>query len=255
MFRQISTIAWITCREVLHSRLLLIFIGGVLVTVGIVTFLGDVVVTDTESLRAGAFAWVARWLAMLTLTLFCAGSVSRDGSDKVIELLVALPVRRETVYLGKLAGMFVLAFLLAGISLLASVVYAPPMAAVQWAVSLWLELCVVVSFTLWVATSIGGVVGSVIFSVGFYVLARAMQGMVMMAKGPFFDPDSAFDHILAGIVDAVSWILPPLYAFASADWLINTEASIALGRQLGNAGLYIVLLVALALIEQNRKQY
>ncbi len=111
------------------------------------------------------------------------------------------------------------------------------------------------SFALWIVTSTGSAVGSVVTTIGFYVLARAMLGMAAMASGPFFDPDSSYDHFIVITVDVISWVLPPLYSFASADWLIEADIDKSLVHQFIYSLIYVVLLSSLAMIESHRKQF
>ena len=79
----------------------------------------------------------------------------------------------------------------------------------SWSVSLFLELVIVASFALWVATSTGKNVASVLATFAFYLLSRAIQGMQAMASGPFFDAESAYDQFIAACVAALAWVMPP----------------------------------------------
>lgn len=255
MIRQISTVAWITYREALYGKLLWSCLGGMLLLAGFAAFVGGVVITGADDLQAGLVAWGLRWLGAIALTLFCVNSVVRDAADKVTEMMLALPVRREVVYLGKLCGLLLLVLSFASMSALLGSFYAPFTVSVLWAISLFLELTIVCSFTLWVVTSTGGAVGSILLTLGFYLLSRAMRGIETMASGPFFQPDSNYDQFVALAVDSLSWILPPLHEFASADWFVHGIFDGDLLVQFARTTVYVVMLFAIAMIDLHRKQF
>ena len=70
---------------------------------------GRVVVVGGDATRIALLGSGLRWLGVVLLSLFCIGSVQREMDDKVGILWLALPVRREVIYLGKLAGFALLA--------------------------------------------------------------------------------------------------------------------------------------------------
>jgi ABC-type transport system involved in multi-copper enzyme maturation permease subunit len=255
MIRQILTLAWITYREALYGKLLWVCLAGMVALAGFADFFGEVVITGAVELQAGLVAWGLRWLGAIALILFCVNSVVREANDKITEMNLALPLRREVIYLGKLCGLLLLAFSFALMSALAESLFAPVGVSALWAGSLFLELTILCSFTLWMVTSTGAAVGSVLLALSFYVLSRAMQGIEAMAGGPFFHPDSAYDHFMAGAVKVLGWIMPPLYEYASADWLVNGVFNGDLFLQSASSAVYVVMLVAAAMIELYRKQF
>ena len=255
MIRQILTLAWITYREALYGKLLWVCLAGMVALAGFAEFVGEVVITGAVELQAGLVGWGLRWLGAVALILFCVNSVVRETNDKITEMMLALPLRREAIYLGKLCGLLLLAFSFAFMSALAGSLFAPVDISALWASSLFLELTILCSFTLWVVTSTGAAVGSILLALGFYALSRAMQGIEAMAVGPFFHPNSAYDHFMAGTVEVLGWIMPPLYEFASADWLVTGIFNGDLFVQLARATVYVVMLIAIAMIELHRKQF
>ena len=255
MIQQISTIAWMTFREALYSKLLWAGLIGILLILAAAEFVSDVVVTGAAQLQVGVLAWGLRWFGALILVLFCVSSVVRDSSDKTIDMLLALPMRRSVFYVGRLVGFLLLALGFSAISAVASSIFSPITLSVLWAMSQFFELAVLCSFALWVAMSTESAVGTSVVTLGFYLLSRAMLGIESMASGPFFQPDSAYDQFVAVVVTVLGWVLPPLYDFASADWLINGVIDADLLLQFGKASLYVVLLTSIAMIEMYRKQY
>lgn len=255
MLRQILTIARMTYREAMRSRFLWVCLVAIALLVGFSALVGAVVVTGADEQQAGIMAWGTRWLGVTALCLFCINSVVRDTSDKVLEMLFALPLRRESAYLGKLLGLFEVAAVIALASVLACSFYAPYWIVLQWGLSLWLEMCVVASFALWIVSSTGRAEVSAIVTLGFYILSRAMLGIVLITNDPLFQATSDFSQWIAIVVEGFSWFLPPLYAFASADWLIQARVEISLLKQSAEAAVYIVLLGSLALLEWRRRQF
>ena len=89
---------------------------------------------------------------------------------------------------------------------------------------------------------------------GGSVYPSVQNAMLAMAAGPYFVARSAFDAFVAQVVEILSWVLPPLHEFASADWLIRAEVDANLLLQLMQACVYMVFLAAVTLVELYRKQ-
>ena len=252
--RKVATIAWNECREAVDGRLPWVALLCVLVLVAVAEFAGEVVVNDADQLRAGTLGWGLRWLGVLTLTLYLVNSATREAADRITLLFHALPLRRETLYFGKLLGVVLLAFLFVVLAGAVVAFYVDVGVALRWSISLFFELAVVSAFALWIVTATGSAPGTMLLTLGFYLLSRAMGAMLAMAAGPYFVARSAFDAFVAQVVEILSWVLPSLHEFASADWLIRAEVDANLLLQLMQACVYMVFLAAVTLVELYRKQ-
>ena len=136
MVRQISTLAWMTYKEAAHGRLIWVIGFSVLLLVAAVEFAGEVIVSGVAALQAGMLGWGMRWLGVITISLFCINSVAREANDRVGELFVAAPVRREVLYLGRMLGLVAIAAIFAGIAFASALIYVEPLVALSWALSL-----------------------------------------------------------------------------------------------------------------------
>jgi len=258
MFHHIAAIARHTIRETHHGRLPWIAIGLVLLCVLMAEFIGNTALTDAEQIKAGIVGFALRWLGALLLAVFVIASQVRESEDRIIELFFSLPIRREHYFLGKLLGYLALAAYLALLAGLAAALYAPPAVALAWALGHLLELALVAGFALLVAISIGNITAATCAVAGFYMLARGIGALQLMATGPFYDADSLADRFLAAAVDYVALIVPHFDRYAPVDWLVRGEVravtDIPLGGSLPQAAVYLLLLCAAGLVDLRRKQ-
>ncbi|MEM7206618.1 MAG: hypothetical protein AAF434_02225 [Pseudomonadota bacterium] len=255
MLKQITTIASITCREALNSKLLWLALGCMLLVVAVSELAGEVVVSASAEFQAGIVAWGLRWLGVLTCVLFFVNSLTRESSDRITELLFAQPVKRESVYLGRLCALILIATCYCILAACVAAFFTDVSLAARWAVSLFFEIAIVGAFALWVILGIGNLVGSLLVTLAFYLVARSIHALVAMVTGPIFVAESAFDHFMVFAVELLSWVLPPLHTYASADWLIANAVDAQLGVQMLQTLLYLGLLGTATVIELYRKQY
>ncbi|MEM7292227.1 MAG: hypothetical protein AAF420_02370 [Pseudomonadota bacterium] len=255
MVQQISTIAWITCKEAVHGKLLWVSAASVLALIAVTELAEEVIITGVDALQAGIVAWGLRWLGVITLALFCVNSGLRELNDKVGDLYFAAPLRREAIYLGKLLGILVLSGCFAALAFFTALPYAPAAVALAWATSLWMELAIVTAFAQLVVISTSATVTSILLTLAFYLVARSVAALQAMANGPFFNPRSTFDNFTVIAVDALSWVMPPLHRFASADWLVTGVTDVGLALQLLSCLVYLFLLGSVTILETYRKQF
>ena len=255
MIQQISTLAWITCKEALHGKLFWVSLIAAFMLLAATEFTSEVIISDVDALQAGMMGWGLRWLGVITVVLFCVNSGVREMNDRVGDLYYSAPLRRDVIYLGKLAGLLAVAGCFSLIALLGSAMYAPFPVALSWTLSLWMELAIVVAFAQLVVVSTASIVTSVLLTLAFYLISRSVAALQAMANGPFFNPRSAFDNFTVLAVDALSWVLPPLHRFASADWLVSGATETGLALQLLSCTVYLLLLGTVTVIETYRRQF
>ena len=252
---QLGTLAGLGVREALHSKLLWLCFFATLGLLAAAGFAAGIVVVGGEALRAGMLAWGLRWLGVLTMTLFCVSSTVREGHGKLSEMLLVLSVRREVLCAGRLCGFSAIIVCFSAMAFLACSAFAPLSIAAQWSFSLALELLIVSSFALWVAAASNNVVLATLMTLGFYLLSRTMEALVAMADKRWLVADAIHEYALVGGIKVVSWLLPRLYNYASADWLIESAVSANLLMQLLLSAIYTTMLSSFALLELYRRQF
>ena len=255
MPQAIFHLATMTLREALYNRCLHVIACCLLLFCCGAFFIGHAVIFESRQLQAGLMAAGTRWLGVLGIALFCASSWARDCHDKIQPLLLALPIDRNALVWGKLAGLCVLAAVYASFCALLTGLFAPLLQSIQWALSLCLELSIIAGFSLWIVAATRHLLVSVIATIGFYLLSRSLDGIVAIASGAFFDPTSSVDQSMKWLVQAVNFVFPKLYSFASADWLIHPHIDIPLAAQFFQASVYMLLLGALTSLELQRRTH
>ncbi len=111
MLAQVLTISRFTFIESLRNRLLLLCFLIVGVSFAMVEFIGELTLTEHRVTQVAILAAFLRLSAVAIVTLFVVSSTIRELHDKTLEMILAMPIRRGSYYLGKLVGYFYIAAL------------------------------------------------------------------------------------------------------------------------------------------------
>ena len=91
---------------------------------------------------------------------------------------------------------------------------------------------------------------------GFYLLARTIDAIRLMARDPLTGTGTIVSDLIARLVDGLAYLLPDLGKFAHSDWLIYQTASGAeIALVLAQTGIYVGLLIAAGLFDLYRKNF
>ncbi len=227
-------------------------LAAVAAVVAIAGFLSRVALTDGAAVQASVCAALLRAGAVFLVAAHVAASFVRESNDKGLELFLARPVSRTAYYLGKLAGYALCAALLAAVFSVPLLVWSPPGAVVLWAISLALETVMVAAAALFFASALGQLVPALAATAGFYLLARAMDAIRVIASGPYAG-DGTGDRIARWIADALALVLPRLDDATRAAWLIyGTPPAASYLAVLAGLAVYTALLAAAGLFDFHR---
>lgn len=225
----------------------------VMAALGLAGFLGQVAITESVALQATAAAALLRVCAVFLVVAHVVASVVRESNDKGLELALALPISRPAWYLGKLAGHALVGAAIAACFVLPLVPLAAARDLAAWGIALAAETALMAAAALFFASALGQTVSAIAATSAFYVLARALPSVQLIADSPAAG-DGAGAGIARWTVDALALLLPRLEDVARADWLVYGAPSPA---QLGNAmiglGLYFLLLAAAGLFDLGRR--
>lgn len=249
----ILTIARFTVVEARRNRLAWLAVLAALAGLGLAAFLGELALTEsraTQAVLAGAFY---RFAAVFLLAVFVTTSLMREFHDKVHELVLALPVTRTAYCLGKLAGFGAVALAFAALFALPLLLFAAPGQVALWGASLGVELLIVAGLGLLCAFTFGNAAASLGAVFAFYLLARAIAALQLLAHGG--GPHaSAYQKLMAGFFDALALFLPRLDLYARGEWLAYGGGSLSeLWPLVGQGAIYVALLGAAALFDFHRK--
>jgi hypothetical protein len=250
----VGAIAYYTLLEALRNRLLWLVVGVLLSAFGLAEFLGGVAITETRQFQSGFMGALLRTFAVFVLSLFVITSMVREFNDKGLELVLSFPIPRSNYLLGKLLGFSGLAVIIAATSALCLLVYAPPLQALLWALSLAMELFIVTAVSLLCLLTFSHVTVALSTVMAFYLLSRSMTAIQLMGHFPVIGSDSLAQDVIVGFLDALAFLLPELDAFTSSEWLVyHTAGWHDLLPIIGQTVIYVGLICGAAMFDLYRK--
>jgi ABC-type transport system involved in multi-copper enzyme maturation permease subunit len=252
----VTSLARFTLLEAVRNRLLWLVAATIVIAFGLAQFLSQVAITETREIQAALLAAFLRIAAAFVVVTFVITSTVREFNDKVTELLLSLPARRASYFLGKFAGYALVSAVLALLCALPLALFAHPGGVAAWAVSLVCELLILTAVSLFCVLSLTQVVPAFAAVAGFYLLSRSMAAMQLIASGALQDP-TTIDRVINAIVKLIALALPALDRMTQTTWLLENSAPSAatLGALLGQSAVYVVLIGAAALFDLYRKNF
>ena len=255
MWRPGLLIARYTLVEALRSRLPWLFVLAAAAALALAGFLQQLALTESGATQAAIVSALLRPVAVFLLVGFVVTSLARKAADKGQELLLALPMPRAVYVLGKLAGFGALALLPALLFGLLTCMWAAPAQSALWAVSLLGELWIMAAFSLLCALGLPHALPALAASGGFYVLARSVGSLQLLAHGSTAAHDGSRQAI-AYAIDTLALLLPNLDHFTRSEWLLYATGDWqALGLVAAQTAIYVGLLAACALCDFYRKSF
>ena len=256
MDSRIATIARYTLLEALRTRLPALVLTTLLALLAASFFIESISVTEGARFQAGFYAAGMRLACVFIATLYVLVSVAREFDDKGLDVLLALDLPRAHYVLGKLAGFLAIALLIALVASLPLAWLAAPQAAMQWLVSLGLELAIVVALALFCILTFSQLTPAASFVLAFYLLARSLTAIRLMGAHPLAGADTLSHQVIQFLVEILALILPSFDAWTQTAWLVNEPASWSALLQLaGQSALYVALLAAATMFDFYRKNF
>jgi len=256
MDSRIATIARYTLLEALRTRLPALVLTTLLALLAASFFIESISVTEGARFQAGFYAAGMRLACVFIATLYVLVSVTREFDDKGLDVLLALDLPRAHYVLGKLAGFLAIALLIALVASLPLAWLAAPQAAMQWLVSLGLELAIVVALALFCILTFSQLTPAASFVLAFYLLARSLTAIRLMGAHPLAGADTLSHQVIQFLLEILALVLPSFDAWTQTAWLVNEPASWSTLLQLaGQSALYVVLLSAAAMFDFYRKNF
>lgn len=227
--------------------------GALAIGLAAAAFLSQVALTETAALQLAVLAAVLRACAVFLIAAQVAAGTLREIQDKGLELMLSLPLSRTTHYLGRLAGFAVGGVMLAAVFSAALLVWAPPLQAALWGLSLAFEAALIAAAALFFAMTLPNVVAAIAATAGLYLLARAMPAIQAVAGTPLAG-DTWAGWLARGAVDTIAFVLPRVDAATRTEWLVYDAPSAGeYTAALAALALYIVLLTAAGLFDFQRR--
>ncbi|RKZ68345.1 MAG: ABC transporter permease [Gammaproteobacteria bacterium] len=256
MFSQVLTIARFTIIESLRNRLLLLSFLVIGISFAMVEFIGDLAITEHRITQVAILAAFLRMSAVVMITLFVVSSTVRELHDKTLEMILAMPIRRGSYYLGKLIGYLYIAALVAVFFAALLLLYADAEQVAIWLISLFFELVLVVALSLVMLFTFNQVPSALTAVFIFYGASRIVTSIFLMAKYPIIAHTSMGQQFMDAFIELLTWLLPDLHRFTQTEWLTyNTGDWATLLPLLGQTVVYLVFLSFIALFDFYRKNF
>lgn len=256
MWQKIGVIARFTALEAVRGRLLWLLVGSLIAVLLLAEFAGAIAITESVEVKTALAAGILRLFAVFVIALFVTSSMAREQADKGSELVLSLPLSRAVYYLGKLLGYGWIALVAAAAFGLAACLYAPPVQALWWAISLFCELLLVASVSLLCLFTLKQVTTALSVVAAFYVLSRAIAAIQLIGHGPVLGSTAWSNRFMTALVDGLAYVLPDLYRFTPSGWLVYHDGSAAaLAPILVQTAIYLGLLAAASLFDLYRKNF
>jgi ABC-type transport system involved in multi-copper enzyme maturation permease subunit len=251
--RFVITLARITVLEALRERILWLAAIVVLAGAALAQFLHQVAITESREIEAAVLAALLRMSAAFIVAIAVISGMAREWNDKVAELLLSFPVQRSRYVFGKFLGYAAVAALLAALFAVPLAFYARSPGMMAWTVSLVCELLIVAAVSVFCALTLTRTLSALAAVAGFYLLARSMSAIQVIAHAAP-GPASLADRAIAHTVDALAWVLPALDRMTDTAWLVQGPPTAgALAGLAAQAALYVALIGAAALFDLYRK--
>ncbi|MCZ7563016.1 MAG: ABC transporter permease [Burkholderiales bacterium] len=250
----ILPIARITLLEAARSRLVWLVGLALVASLAVAGFLQQVALIEVREIQGAIIAALLRACAAFFVVLFVVMSMVREANDKFLELALSQPMPRAGYLLGKYLGFAAVAAAVAVALSLPLALFAPAGHVAGWAVSLFCELLIMAAVGLFCVLTLSHVLGALTAVAGFYVLARSIAALqVIAAASP--DTVALAPRIADWMAQGIALLMPRLDRMTQSAWLADGGPGLAdLGNALGQAVLYVALILAAALFDLYRQE-
>jgi hypothetical protein len=216
---QISTIARFTLLEAWRTRLPLLAVVLLACIWAGSLFIHGIAITESQRIQWSFFAAAARLASVLMLALYITSSMVREFNEKGLELALALDLPRSSYVLGKLCGFVGIAFALALMAALPLAAFVPLQVAGVWMTSLFLELAIVGALSLFCIVTFNQLLPAFALIVGFYLLARTVAAMRLMADTPLIGDIGGTRPLIDFGITVLGYVVPGLDRFTATEWI------------------------------------
>ena len=254
MNRQIITLAIYVIIEALRTRffamiLMLLFIGYALTL-----FIGEIALIESQATQSSLLGAFLRLSALYGVSLFVITSIVREFNDNSIYLLFSFPLKRSSYFFGKLCGFTGIALMTTLIFSFALMSYAGYLQVLFWSLSLFCELLIITSLSFLSVLTFQQTIQSFSFLIGFYILARSMGTIQLMAQASLSHSSTWSDVLIATLIKLLATLLPHLDRFTPSEWLVYSSNYFeALVEIMLQTIIYVLLLIAMSLFDLYRK--
>lgn len=250
--RKIIAIARFTLLEAARSRLSWLVLGTVLVLCLASLLVRELAITESQRIQVSFLASLLRVTNALVIAVFIISTLQREFNDKVPALVLALDVARSQFVMGKALGLGLAAALIALTYALPLALLVPASAWWPWIISLLLESLIIAAVSLFCGFSLRSVAAGLLFTVGFYVLAKSFAAIQLISHASL-NAASASHGYMTGLLDTLALLLPRLDQFAQTRWLVDGVETAMLGGLALQTLIFVALVTCATMFDLYRK--
>jgi hypothetical protein len=223
-WRATRSIAVTTIREAIRSRLVAVWLLLVIIAIGAQMFVGALSMMQGQTVTLSIVAPICRALAVMVTASFVIASVSREMSERGIEIIFSAPIPRVVWVFGRLGGFSLISTGTALCAALPLAINANLFALSVWTFSLAAELILVAAIALMVSVAIVRMPLALMAFMAVYVCAR-MIGVIQMLQQS--DPLEGSGSIAPSgwLIEALAALLPRLDLLTRTEWLVESVSS------------------------------
>ncbi|MCI5049277.1 MAG: hypothetical protein MRY32_02970 [Rickettsiales bacterium] len=241
-----------------RDRLFLGLLIGLIAAAAISTSLGQLALLEPEQMSLSFAAASSRFILVVGIVVFTCFHLRQAFDNKEIDVLLSRPISRVSLVLSYWLGFAVVASLLSVIAVvtLLAVGIIHEQGFIAWAISMMLELWLVVALALFMGCTLKSAVSAVLSSLGFYLLSRMIGFFIATAQNSMLFGEKDLNNTFRYITDGLALFVPRLDFFAKSEWLIygisQTQDWVLFVVQ---PAIFIPVLLFATMIDFKRKQF
>lgn len=222
---------------------------------GFAAFGAGLAVTESAEHRIVLYAASVRMLAVFVCGLLAIANVARDTDDQVLALMLSRPIGRLLWLTAKVTAYLLAVWLMALVLALPLLLMGAGLRAIlSCAFALACELSIVTVAAIVAASSLAHVTLAFGAVTAFYVLGRAMQGLVLLSQDSIIGFHAASEQWIAWGVGALSHVIPDFARFTPSAWLVSGGSG-DLGFIFVQTAIFIPLLLSIGMIDIQRRNF
>lgn len=236
----------------LRNRLFIGLFAALLVAGAMSLFIGSTALIEKVSAIVVFAAGAGRFVLVLGLVVFVAFHIQNMIETREVEGILARALPRATFVLGYWLGFALVTAVFVGAFGFALWIVSPSPAGVPvWTLSFLLECLIVVAIAIFSGLMLERATSCVIFSLGFYALARLM-GLFLSIRD--FMPDLMRSRSFNLLVDSLALVVPRLDLFAQTQWLVYGPAGHLIAPAIQGL-VFLALVLSAAVFDLTRRQF
>jgi hypothetical protein len=206
-------------RDLLYVGLLLAFLFVIALSI----FIGGTALAEQRQMSIVYIATSTRIIFVVGMILFVCFHIRRMFDNKEINMILSMPISRLSFVLSYCLGFICVAILaILPVFLFLFLFFSINLAGTLfWALSVLMEVMLVIAFALASAFILGSATTSALACFGFYVLSRIIGFFIASLAIPeSLYSDSKLSIFMIALLKGISALLPRLDFYGKSSWLV-----------------------------------